>query len=121
MRAMNSNTQPQRVEVPGPSAAERFVLESCAARAAALGRTLAASRQLRREGCAPLDLASATTLEFLLLGVGIAAKQQLQLQQLMAAQYRSETLDRARRTQAEREARDATARFLGDGRAYTPR
>ena len=68
MRAMNSNTQPQRVEAPGPSAAERFVLESCAAQAAALGRTLADSRQLRLEGCAPLDLASATTLEFLLLG-----------------------------------------------------
>jgi hypothetical protein len=78
MRAMNSNTQPQRVEAPGPSAAERFVLESCAARAAALGRALAENRQLRLEGCAPLDLASATTLEFLLLGVRIAAKQHLQ-------------------------------------------
>ncbi|MGF7150105.1 P-type conjugative transfer protein TrbJ [Sphingomonas zeicaulis] len=53
--------------------------------------------------------------------LALTAKQQLQLQQMMAAQYRSETLDRARRTQAEREAKDATTRFLGDGRAYTPR
>ena len=36
------------------------------------------SGQLRLEGCAPLDLTSATTLEFLLLGVRVAAKQHLQ-------------------------------------------
>ena len=78
MQAMTSSTQPQRAEAPGPSTAERFVLESCAGQAAALGRVLAESRQLTLEGCAPLDLASSTTLEFLLLGVRIAAKQHLQ-------------------------------------------
>jgi hypothetical protein len=75
---MTSSTQSQRTDAPGPSAAERFVLESCAGEAAALGRMLADSRQLRLEGCAPLDLASATTIEFLLLGIRTAAKQHLQ-------------------------------------------
>ena len=75
---MTSSTQPQRAEAPGPSPAEQFVLESCAGQASALGRMLADSRQLRLEGCAPLDLASATAIEFLLLGIRIAAKQHLQ-------------------------------------------
>lgn len=48
-------------------------------------------------------------------------KQQLQIQNLMAAQYRSEALDQARKAQAEESARAATARFLGSGQAYTPR
>jgi hypothetical protein len=78
MQAMKSSTRPQRADASAPSTAERFVLESCAGQAAALGRTLADSRQLRLDGCAPLDLASATTIEFLLLGIRIAAKQHLQ-------------------------------------------
>jgi len=75
---MTSGTQSQRVDTAGPSPAEQFVLESCAGQASALGRMLADNRQLRLEGCAPLDLASATTIEFLLLGIRIAAKQHLQ-------------------------------------------
>lgn len=75
---MTSSSQVQRAEAPGPSPAEQFVLESCAGEAAALGRALAGSRELRLEGCAPLDLASATTVEFLLLGIRIATKQHLQ-------------------------------------------
>jgi hypothetical protein len=59
------------------SPAEQFVLDSFAEQAASLGRLLAGSRQLRLEGCAPLDLACATTLEFLLLGIRVAAKQHL--------------------------------------------
>jgi hypothetical protein len=78
MQPMTWSSQPQRAEAPGPSPAEQFVLESCADQAAALGRALADSRQLRLEGCAPLDLASATTVEFLLLGIRIATKQHLQ-------------------------------------------
>ncbi|MBB5684982.1 P-type conjugative transfer protein TrbJ [Sphingobium boeckii] len=53
--------------------------------------------------------------------LALAAKQQFQLQNLMAAQYRSETSEMARRVQAEREARAATKTFLGSGKAYEPR
>jgi P-type conjugative transfer protein TrbJ len=52
--------------------------------------------------------------------LALSTKQQLQLQELMAAEYRSAGLERARRAQAEAEARAATKRFLGSGRAYTP-
>jgi P-type conjugative transfer protein TrbJ len=53
--------------------------------------------------------------------LALAAKQQFQLQQLMAAQFRGEAIDQARRAQSEREGREMTRRFLGDGKAYTPR
>ena len=53
--------------------------------------------------------------------LALTAKQQFQLQNLMAAQYRSESMEAARRTQAESEAQAATKKFLGDGKAYTPR
>ena len=52
-----------------------------------------------------------------LLALGIS--QQFQLQNLMAAEFRSEALDRSRRAQAEEDGRAATRRFLGTGRAYT--
>jgi P-type conjugative transfer protein TrbJ len=54
-----------------------------------------------------------------LLALGI--KQQLQLQNLMASEFRGAALDRARRTQAEEDGRTATRRFLGDGPAYRPK
>jgi P-type conjugative transfer protein TrbJ len=54
-----------------------------------------------------------------LLALGI--KQQLQLQNLMAAEFRSQAIERAGRAQAEEDGRAATRRFLGSGRAYTPR
>lgn len=50
----------------------------------------------------------------------LATKQQLQLQEMLAAQYRSQALEQARRVQAEAEARAATRRFLGTGSAYSP-
>jgi P-type conjugative transfer protein TrbJ len=53
--------------------------------------------------------------------LALATKQQLQIQNMMAAQFRAETIEQARRGQIEREARESTRRFLGDGRAYTPR
>ncbi|PAL20665.1 P-type conjugative transfer protein TrbJ [Sphingopyxis sp. GW247-27LB] len=53
--------------------------------------------------------------------LALATKQQFQLQNLMAAQFRSQSLEAARRGQSEREARERTTRFLGDGKAYTPR
>lgn len=52
--------------------------------------------------------------------LALAAKQQFQIQNLMAAQYRAEAIEQARRVHAEAEARAATTRFLGSGTAYTP-
>lgn len=52
--------------------------------------------------------------------LALAAKQQLQLQSMMAAEYRAASLERARAAQIEAESRDATRRFLGDGKAYAP-
>ncbi len=52
--------------------------------------------------------------------LALAAKQQFQLQNLIAAQYRADATEAARRVQAEQEARVATRKFLGTGRAYTP-
>ncbi len=51
--------------------------------------------------------------------LALAAKQQFQIQQLMSAQYRGQALEQARRAQSEREARESTRRFLGDGTAWT--
>jgi P-type conjugative transfer protein TrbJ len=50
----------------------------------------------------------------------LAAKQQLQIQQMMAAQYEADMLDRARAAQGEAEGRARTRRFLGSGKAYAP-
>jgi len=52
--------------------------------------------------------------------LALSAKQQFQIQNLMASQFRSQSLEAARRDQITREARDRTSRFLGDGKAYTP-
>ena len=52
--------------------------------------------------------------------MALTAKQQLQIQNLMAAQYRAQALDEARKAEAEQAARTATDRFLGSGNAYTP-
>jgi P-type conjugative transfer protein TrbJ len=51
--------------------------------------------------------------------MALSAKQQMQLQDLLAAEFRSQTIDRATRAQAEAEARAATSRFLGSGKAYS--
>jgi P-type conjugative transfer protein TrbJ len=53
--------------------------------------------------------------------LALAAKQQFQLQHMMAAQFRSEAVEQARRVQDGEEARAATRRFLGTGKAYSPR
>lgn len=52
--------------------------------------------------------------------LALTAKQQFQIQSMMAAQYRAETMEAARRAQEETDARAATKRFLGTGQAYTP-
>jgi P-type conjugative transfer protein TrbJ len=52
--------------------------------------------------------------------LALTAKQQFQIQNMMAAQYRAETIEQARRAQEETDARAAGKRFLGSGTAYTP-
>jgi len=53
--------------------------------------------------------------------LALSAKQQLQIQNLMAAQYRAEATEAARRAQAEIDGRLATRKFLGSGAAYPSR
>ncbi|MBB6125386.1 P-type conjugative transfer protein TrbJ [Sphingobium subterraneum] len=52
--------------------------------------------------------------------LALVAKQQFQIQQLMAAQYRADAIERANRIQQHSDAQGATAKFLGSGNAYTP-
>ena len=52
--------------------------------------------------------------------LALSAKQQFQIQNMMAAQYRAETIERAREAQAQIDAQAATKKFLGSGTAYTP-
>ena len=53
--------------------------------------------------------------------LALAGQQQLQLQAMLATQQRAQALGAARTAQAEIDGRAATRRFLGDGKAYTPR
>nr|WP_294814765.1 P-type conjugative transfer protein TrbJ [uncultured Sphingomonas sp.] len=82
---------------------------------AADARTLQALAA-RSQGAEGALQAQQTTNQLLAL----TAKQQFQIQNLMAAQYRAETMESARRAQAEADARAATKKFLGSGNAYTP-
>ena len=52
--------------------------------------------------------------------IALSAKQQMQIETLMAAQYRAQAQDQARKAQSEEASRAATVRFLGSGTAYTP-
>lgn len=52
--------------------------------------------------------------------LALSAKQQLQLQSMMAAQYRADAIEQARRVQIESDGRAAAKKFLGSGSAYTP-
>lgn len=52
--------------------------------------------------------------------LALTAKQQFQIQTLMASQYRAQAIEQARRVQGETEARAATTKFLGSGSAYSP-
>lgn len=53
--------------------------------------------------------------------LALTAKQLFQIQNLMAAQYRAQSIEQASRAQATSDARAATTKFLGSGSAYTPR
>jgi len=52
--------------------------------------------------------------------LALVAKQQLAISQLMAAQFRAQSLDAANRAQAEAEGRLAAQKFIGNGKAYSP-
>jgi P-type conjugative transfer protein TrbJ len=52
--------------------------------------------------------------------LALVAKQQFQLQTLIAAQFRADALERAGRTQSQTDAQSAGTKFLGSGNAYTP-
>ncbi|OCC24601.1 P-type conjugative transfer protein TrbJ [Croceicoccus estronivorus] len=51
--------------------------------------------------------------------IALSTKQQLQIQQMMAAQYRADAIERARQQQAMDAAREQTKRFIGTATAYT--
>jgi type IV secretion system protein TrbJ len=51
--------------------------------------------------------------------LALVAKQQFQIQTLMAAQYRADAIERATRLQQQTDAQSATRKFLGSGKAYT--
>jgi len=53
--------------------------------------------------------------------LALSAKQQLQIQNMMAAQYRAESMDRARAAESQEAGRAASDKFLGSSSAYTPR
>ncbi len=53
--------------------------------------------------------------------LALAAKQQMQLQSMMAANVEAEMLDRARAAQSEAEGRERTRRFLGTAKASAPK
>jgi hypothetical protein len=78
MHMTTAITHRRRAEARGPSPAEQFVFDSFASQATLIGRLLADPQRLRLDGCAPVDIGSATTLEFLLLAMRLAAKQHLQ-------------------------------------------
>lgn len=50
--------------------------------------------------------------------LALASKQQFQIENLMAAQFRAQAVEQQRRAQSASDARDATKRFLGNGHLY---
>ncbi|MGO8868986.1 MAG: P-type conjugative transfer protein TrbJ [Alphaproteobacteria bacterium] len=52
--------------------------------------------------------------------LALSIKQQLQIQTLMATQYRAQALEQARNAESQEQARAALATFLGSGTAYSP-
>ncbi len=53
--------------------------------------------------------------------LALSAKQQLQIQNMMVTQFRSDAMDRARNAAAEEEGRANFRKFMGDRKAYTPK
>ena len=92
-------------------AVQAQVVENIQADSEALGQIVA-----RSQGAEGSLAAQQATNQLLAL----TAKQQFQLQHMMAAQFRSESVEQARRATQATEARAATKKFLGSGSAYTP-
>lgn len=88
------------------------VVENVANDSALLGELLAQSQGA--EGALQAQQATNQLL-------ALSTKQQLQIQTMMAAQFRAEAQEQARNAQSEERARVRSERFLGDRRAYTPR
>ncbi|WP_070157808.1 P-type conjugative transfer protein TrbJ [Sphingobium phenoxybenzoativorans] len=80
------------------------------------GKLLAAMVAKSQDAEGALQVAQATNQL-----LALTAKQQFQIQAMMAAQYRAESIEKSRRAQAEADAQAATRKFLGSGTAYTPR
>lgn len=53
--------------------------------------------------------------------LALSAKQQLQIQNMMAAQYRAEAMEQARKAQSEEQGRTSFEKFIGKRDIYTPR
>ncbi len=53
--------------------------------------------------------------------LALSTKQQLQIQNMMAAQFRAEALEQARGAESQEQGRANFQRFMGNGSAYTPR
>lgn len=87
------------------------VVENIAADQAAL--TSIVQRSQGAEGALQVSQATNQLL-------ALVAKQQFQIQMLMAAQYRADALTRANSNQQRSDAQSAAAKFLGSGSAYTP-
>lgn len=87
------------------------VVESIAADQATLTGIVARSQSA--EGALQVSQATNQLL-------ALVAKQQFQIQTLMAAQYRAEAIERANQSQSRTDAQSASAKFLGSGSAYTP-
>jgi P-type conjugative transfer protein TrbJ len=52
--------------------------------------------------------------------LALSIKQQLQIQSLMAAQYRASTLEQGRNAESETQSQAAFSNFIGSGQAYPP-
>jgi len=52
--------------------------------------------------------------------LALSTKQQMQIQNLMAAQYRAEALEQARRAESQEQGRAAGQKFLGNGGQFYP-
>ena len=87
------------------------VVENIAADEATLNAILA-----RSQGAEGVLQAGQATNQLLAL----VAKQQFQIEHLMAAQFRADALEQASRSQAQSDATSAAAKFLGTGTAYSP-
>ena len=53
--------------------------------------------------------------------LALASKQQFQIENLLAAQFRAQAIEQQRRLQSATDAQNATRRFIGSGNIYTPK